>query len=455
MDKPLFKDFPKVSAKEWKQKIQADLKGADYETLVYKSNDGVDVKPFYHSEDLKENLMPENPKRWKNCEKIYVASEKPSIKKIKDVLSRGAESLWLIIDSEKIDLISVIEEFDVENVPVFVEFNFLSEDYISKLKDFLKEKNHRVSFGIDLIGNLARSGNWHENQKSDHEVLEKLFSENPAPALLSVDASLYQNAGANIPQQIAYSVAHANEYFASLSERSLSEVEMTFKVSICSNYFFEIAKLKALRLLFDSVASEYEMKTALKILAFPTRRNKSLYDYNVNLLRTTTESMAAVLGGADFVCNLAYDEIYHKENEFGNRIARNQLLILTNESHFDTLRNPAEGSYYIETLTRQFAEKALEIFKNIEKAGGFLAQLKEGTIQRKIRESAKKEQADFDNGNRILVGTNKYQHPEDKMKNELELYPFLSQNPRKTLIEPILEKRLAEGMERERLKQEP
>lgn len=472
MSEPLFQDFPKISAKEWKQKIQADLKGADYnETLIYQSNDGIDVKPFYHQDLMEKSVMPKNPPHWNICEKIYVASEKPSLEKIKNVLLRGAESLWLIIPEtsrKKIDLISILKEIlsnnREKNVPVFVEFNgFLSEAYISKINQFLGDKKHQVSFGIDIVGNLARSGNWYKNLQSDHEILEKLFAENTASSLLSVDVSLYQNAGANIPQQIAYAISHANEYFNHFLHRNVtpSAVEgsfsITFKTAIGSNYFFEIAKLKALRLVFAAVASEYGFSKEMEILAFPTKRNKTLYDYNVNMLRTTTECMAAVLGGADSVCNAAYDEIYHKENEFGNRIARNQLLILKNESYFDpetSGENPAEGSYYLETLTNQFAEKALGIFKNIEKSGGFLTQLKNGTIQRKIKESAEKEQADFDNGNRILVGTNKYEHAEDRMKNDLELYPFLKQKPRKTLIQPILERRLAESLEQERLEKE-
>ncbi len=451
----LFKDFPEISAKEWKQKIQADLKGADYnETLIYKSNDGIDVKPFYHSDLLKEgSLMPENPSQWNISEKIYVAFEKPSSEKIENVLTRGAESLWLIIDSEKIDLISILEKIDLENIPILVEFNFLSEEYISSIIHFLADKKHQISFGIDIIGNLARSGNWYENLSSDHRILESVFSKNMLN-LLSVDVSLYQNAGASIPQQIAYAISHVNENFNHFSDKK-GIGKITFKVAIGSNYFFEIAKLKALRIVFAMVASEYDFsKISMEILAFPTKRNKTLYDYNVNMLRTTTECMSAILGGADLVCNTAYDEIYHKENEFGNRIARNQLLILKNESYFDQLENPAAGSYYLETLTEQFAEKALEIVKTIEKGGGFLTQLKEGTIQRKIKESAAKEQADFDNGNQILVGTNKYKHSEDRMKNELELFPFLKQKPRKTLIEPILERRLAEKLEQNRLEKE-
>jgi methylmalonyl-CoA mutase len=172
------------------------------------------------------------------------------------------------------------------------------------------------------------------------------------------------------------------------------------------------------------------------------------------MLRTTTESMAAILGGADAICNMPYDAIYHKTNEFSERIARNQLLVLKEESYFDKTTNPADGAYYIESLTQQLAEKSLNLFKEIEKAGGFLKQLKENTIQKKIKESAQKEQLLFDTKQEILVGANKYQSTLDKMKGALEIYPFVKNKPRKSVIEPIIERRLAEELEQKRLEDE-
>jgi methylmalonyl-CoA mutase len=161
--------------------------------------------------------------------------------------------------------------------------------------------------------------------------------------------------------------------------------------------------------------------------------------------------MSAILGGANAIANLPYDALYHKDNEFGDRISRNQLLVLKHESYFDKVSNPADGAYYIENLTQQLAEKALELFKDIEKNGGLITQLIEGNIQKKIQESAAKEQDLFDSGKEILLGTNKYPNKNDRMKHDLELYPFVKQNPRKTLIIPIIEKRLAEKLEQERL----
>jgi methylmalonyl-CoA mutase len=241
-----------------------------------------------------------------------------------------------------------------------------------------------------------------------------------------------------------------------LEATNVSLPSITFQVAVGSHYFFEIAKLRALRQLVAVLMHEYAFAKAVTthISARPSRRNKTIYDYNTNMLRTTTEAMSAVLGGADTIINMPYDHIYHKTNDFGQRISRNQLIILKKESYFDAVSNPSDGTYYIEAITKQLAEKALVLFKDIEKQGGFLKQLKEGTIQRKIKESAQKEQAQLDTQEKILLGTNKHPNPNDRMKDSLELYPFVKTNPRKTLIVPIIKRRLSEIIEQERLKTE-
>ncbi|MBP7470086.1 MAG: methylmalonyl-CoA mutase, partial [Flavobacterium sp.] len=318
--------------------------------------------------------------------------------------------------------------------------------------EFAQKTKAKIFCNLDPIGQLAKDGNWFATkEKTNFETLNLLSTATTNVSLISINGGLYQNAGANMVQQIAYSLAHANEYFNRITTINQTIV---FEISVGSNYFFEIAKLRALRLLFNLIAKEYNHNLDCHLLVSPSKRNKTIYDFNVNMLRTTTECMSAILGGADAVANLPYDALYHKDNEFGDRMARNQLLILKHESCFDKVDNPADGSYYIETLTNQLSEKALILFKEIEANGGFLKQLNEGVIKKKIQESANKEQELFDAGKEILLGTNKYPNKKDRMKEELELFPFVKIKPRKTLITPIIEKRLAEKLEQERLKEE-
>ncbi|WP_324719625.1 methylmalonyl-CoA mutase subunit beta [Salinimicrobium sp. HB62] len=457
MKENLFSEFEEVSAKQWKQKIQYDLKGADYnEKLVWKSLDGINVKPFYHQDDSAGSVHLKTPLQWNITEQIFVTSAEKANKRAHEALRKGAESIWFILPSEEVDLNALFAGLDLAELPLYLKPEFASEEFFLRLDQQVRQGS-QVFLQFDIIGNLARSGNWFQDQKEDHRVLDILLQKcKNLKSFISIDTGLYQNAGANIPQQLAYAMAHVNEYFNHIAQKTevSKRPKFQFLASVGPNYFFEIAKLRALRLLFSTLSHEYGLDSACEILAQPTRRNKTLYDFNVNLLRTTTESMSAVLGGANSVCNMAYDAIYHRNNSFGSRIARNQLLVLKHESYFEKVANPAEGSYYIETLTHEMADKALDIFKDIEKGGGFVTQLKEGIIQKKISESAAKEQEEFDEGRLVLVGTNKYPNPQDKMKDELELYPFVKQKPRKTLLQPVIEKRLSEKSEQERLKKE-
>jgi|TARA_B110000027_G_C16121873_1_gene303573 methylmalonyl-CoA mutase len=451
----LFEDFESTSAKQWKQKIQFDLQGKDFnDTLVWKSHEGIDVKPFYHSEAYSKSPKIEyNSSDWKIGHSIYVSCVEKSNTHALELIENGVNSLYFILPIELSSLDALLKNIDLSCITIYFETLFLSENFITNIQQYLAHKNSKIYILNDPIGHLAKSGNWIGSLKTDIENLKKiLISAKDLKGVLSVDLGLFQNAGSSMVQQLAYALAHVNEYL-NLCDNKLIKV-IVFKVSVGSNYFFEIAKLQALRILWQSLTKEYGISINCHIISQPTRRNKTIYDYNTNMLRTTTECMSAILGSSDTILNMPYDHIYHKDNEFGDRISRNQLLILKNESYFDVVSNPTEGVYYIETLTQGLAQKSLDLFKDIEKQGGYLKLLKEGVIQKKIKAHALKEQQSYDQGNEGLLGTHFQQNPSDKMKNELELFPFIKQQVRKTLIEPIIPRRIAEELEQKRLKDE-
>ena len=468
-NKNLFQDFEPVAAKQWKQQIQYELKGADYnETLVWESPEGIKVKPFYHSDESESKYQINTPKNaFSIVQNIFVHDTKMSSQRALDTLQRGAESIRFTIENDTISIEELMKKLPLEKVTYYFHLPFLSTTFVSKINVYATKNAANFIIQIDPIGQLCKDGNWFENLDKDFEKLNTIAQHSPPLESLSrsdgrcpqggvapfinVNSCIYQNAGANKVQELAYTLAHINEYFNRIP---YINQPITIEISVSTNYFFEIAKLRALRLLFSTLAKEYHHNSDCHIVVTPTKRNKTLYDYNVNMLRTTTECMSAILGNANAISNLPYDNLYHKDNEFGDRIARNQLLILKHESYFDKVNNPADGTYYIENLTQQLAEKALLLFKEIEEKGGFITQLIEGTIQKKIQESAQKEQDLFDSGKEVLLGTNKYPNKNDRMKHDLELYPFVKQNPRKTLITPIIEKRLAEKIEQERLASE-
>lgn len=458
MKNTLFDEFEQVSEKAWKQKIQYDLKGADYnDTLVWESPEGIKVKPFYHQDSMSDtgSEPPLLAHTWQVGQEIYAGNAAMANKKAIKALQSGAERLQFIIPSEAIDIAELLKDINLARTSIYLTMEFISRVYVQSVLEVAKGHEDAIYFNIDIIGNLAHTGNWYSSLKKDHESLNTILN-TKGQHMLSVDVSLYENAGATMVQQLGYAMAHANEYVNHLDEtQSLNKIKsIVFKVAVGGNYFFEIAKLRALRILWEQLLSVYDVRLECHIIAYPSKRNKTLYDYNVNMLRTITECMSAVLGGANTVINMPYDALYHKSNDFGERIALNQLLLLKEESYFDKVNNASDGSYYIESLTAQLAEKSLELLKSIEKGGGFLKQLKEHTIQGKIKESAHKQQERFNEQEEVLVGTNKFQNETDTMKENLELYPFVKTNARKTLLVPIIEKRLAETLEQNRLKDE-
>jgi len=454
MDNSLFSDFSSVSEKEWKNKIQVDLRGKDYnETLITRLNEGISIKPFYHADNFKQLVIPNTPTSYKICQTIFINDEIKASHLANDALRRGASTIrFIALQSFEIERLfkNIVPIEHMDHLDIYFQLHFLEVEFLNQLTK--KNRGWNLFLNIDIIGNLVKTGNWYKDKKRDHELLFSILKKGRKNiSVMSVDASQYQNSGANIVQQIAYALAHANEYLNYYGGALGSQIN--FKFSVGPNYFLEIAKLRAFRYLWDLLLNEHDLKIEANIFVEPGLRNKSLFDYNSNMLRTTTECLSAVLGGANAISNVTYDAIFHRKNEFGERIARNQLIILKEESN---LKNASfvEGSYYIEELTCEIAEKALELFKNIEKSGGFVKQLFDGTIQRKIIESADKEQEQFDNATMVILGINKYKNESDNMKGRIDLYPFLKNQNKETLIEPILAKRLGESIEKERLNNE-
>jgi methylmalonyl-CoA mutase len=449
MTKFLFKEFEGTTPIAWKQKIQVDLKGADYnETLLWTTNEGLTIKPFYTKEDKTNHAIKQSKTAYKICQKIIISDEREANILTIDALKRGADAIQFIA-KKKFDPSVLFENIDFKSFTVYFKFTFLDADFIHEISKRIPSDT--CFFQTDIIGSLAEVGNWFVSSKEDYNALESIVS--TVENSISVSGDLYQNAGANMVQQLAYSLAHANEYLNHFGAENAHKIH--FQFSVGSNYFHEIAKLRAFRLLWESLLKEYNVESiTAHLFVTPSARNKTIYDYNINMLRTTSECMSAILGGSNTISNSSYDGVYAKSSEFGERISRNQLLILQLESGFKDAQNIAEGSYYIESLTEQMAEKALIIFKQIEKGGGLIKQLKEGNIQRKLKENSAKEEAQFRTNELILLGTNLHPNKENFMKGSLELDPFVKKRNIKTLFPPIIRKRLSEKLEKERLKKE-
>lgn len=437
--------FEDISSKQWKQKIQFELEGIDYQSLIWKSPEEIAVRPFYHSdENLKKYPSHTQTEPWAKCQKIYVADVLKTSQKINKIHAKGIQKFWLIIPDETKNIQSIIEQCPNDTF-LYIECLFLSADYYKNIRN--SNPTIQLFFTNDPIHQLGCTGNWFTNKELDFTVLNEINQNYHSP-FLSIKTSHYQNFGANITQQLALALAHTSEYFHHLEN---VKTPILFEVAIGGNFFFEIAKLKALRLLFSALSKEFDYSIPCKIIAIPSKRNKTLFTHENNWVRSTTECFSAVLGGADTIINLPADFMFKKENGISNRLANNQLQILEKETALYLAKNPTEGNYFLDYLIHQMTEKSLLLFKEIERKGGFLNLLKTGWIQQKIKESAQKEQEIFNKENNLKNGKNEFLN--SAVIPELELYPFVKHKPRKTQIIPIVESRLSESLEREILNQ--
>ena len=197
----LFGEFPFVSSKQWKQKIQVDLKGADYnKTLLAHTIEGITIKPFYHNDSYRQLDIPKKNNEFLICQTIFISDEKIANFLAKDALKRGADSIQFIAD-KVFDLKTVLNDLSCSNV--YFQLLFLDKKFI--LEILSSDKKQNIFLNIDLIGNLAKTGNWFFDNHKDHLILESILkNKNDFTPVLGVDVGIYQNAGANTKQKVDY-----------------------------------------------------------------------------------------------------------------------------------------------------------------------------------------------------------------------------------------------------------
>ena len=450
----LLADFPAISTQEWLDKVTADLKGADFnKKLVWKTNEGFDVMPFYRAEDIQglktTEVVPgkfpfvrgtKADNNWFVRQDIVVEDAKAANAKALDILNKGITSLGFKLNKK--DLSPAYIETLLEGIAAdCVELNFTictkrSADLATILTGYFKAKAYDVtklqgSINWDVMNAMLLRGK--DFEKEELVSLAKATFEAalglPFYRVLGVNATTLSNAGAFVAQELGYALAWGNEYLSSLvdagCETSLVAKKIKFNFGVGGNYFMEIAKFRAAKLLWAQIVDAYQGKclrpdcpetvngickcaAKMRIHAQTSEFNKTIFDANVNMLRTQTEAMSATLGGVNSLTVLPYDSTYKKGDEFSERIARNQQLLLKEESHFDKVADPAAGSYYIETLTNNVAEQAWKLFLEIEDNGGFFAAIKAGSVQKAVKETATKRLKAVSSRREVLLGTNQF-----------------------------------------------
>ena len=449
----LFSDFSPVSTQDWMDKITVDLKGADYDKkLVWRTNEGFKVKPFYRKEDLDGMNITEclpgqfpyvrgnrkDDNTWLVRQNIKVADASEANRKALDVLNKGADSLGFVIEMGKADDALVHQLLDGICCDC-IELNFTvcreeSVDLTQCLVAYFEEKGYdanrlRGSIDYDPMGEMLSLGKGADHFAGTARILVELLAPYPQFRCIDVNAVMLGNAGAYIYQELGYALAWGNEYLSSLVEAGMPAGKIARKIKfnfgIGSNYFMEIAKFRAARMLWANLVQAYQpvcsssagnegakpfCKGACKmaIHAETSRFNMTLYDSFVNLLRSQTEAMSAALAGVDSMCIVPFDDPYAQSDEFSERIARNQQLLLKEEAHFDKVVDPAAGSYYIETLTASIAQQAWNLFLDVEDKGGMLKCIESGEIQNEVNEAGKKRHEAVSKRKETLLGTNQF-----------------------------------------------
>ena len=436
----LFSDFPGVSTEAWMEKITADLKGADFEKkLVWKTNEGFKVKPFYRQEDLEglkttEGLPGEFPyvrgtkkddNTWLIRQDIKVECAKEANEKALDILNKGVDSLGFSL--KKKDLSPEYIETLLNGICAeCVELNFSTCQgatvmLANLLVDYFTKKGYDLatlkgSINYDPMGKMLCKGKDMTAYVATAKELVEVMKALPKYRCISVNAIELNNAGSYISQELGYALAWGNEYLNALVEAGLDATEvakkMKFNFGISSNYFLEIAKFRAARMLWANIVKEYnpacECACKMKAHAETSTFNLTLFDAHVNMLRTQTEAMSAALAGVDSITVSPFDKAYQTPDDFSERIARNQQLLLKEECHFDKVVDPAAGSYYIENLTASIAEQAWKLFLEVEEAGGMMEAIKAGKVQEAVNASNKARHEAVSKRREILLGTNQY-----------------------------------------------
>ncbi|HOK47525.1 MAG TPA: acyl-CoA mutase large subunit family protein, partial [Bryobacteraceae bacterium] len=459
----LLDEFPPVTTEQWIDAIRRDLKGADYEKkLIWRTEEGIDVKPFYRSEDIRElpnldTLPGEFPylrgtrlsNAWRIRERIFAGDVKSANERARKAVAAGAEEIAFDLRKIRVetasDLLSLVDSLDC---PVHFEAGPAGLNVLRLLAE-------AAGTWHGLAGSLDYDPHMNGIEASDVdamlELVRSVTSRAPTFRPLSVNAHRFRDSGGSIVQELGYALAAGIDYLGGLTSRGFSVDDaarsLGFSFAAGSNFFFEIAKLRAARMLWAQAVQSFgpsktdSAKAAIHVRG--SRWNKTIYDPYVNIVRSTTEALAAVLGGCDSLETPPFDECFRYPDDFSRRLARNTQIIMKKEAWLDRVADPAGGSYYVEALTDSLARAAWKLMQEVEKSGGFSENWKRGSIQAEIEKSRKAKEDAVAHRRTAIIGTNQHPDPHERMLDRIERKP-----------EDAISPRAAEVFERLRLRTE-
>jgi len=480
-EQKLFTGFAPVTTEEWEAKINADLKGKDYErALVWKTYEGFSVRPYYRQENLEslkylDTLPGEFPfvrgnkktgNDWLIRQNIFVSDFETANKKALEILGKGVTSLGFYFNSceniTKESLGVLLKDICLEAA----EINLVCPDDSGKCAEIFAEyvsegkwanENVVASASIDPIGTFVLKGKLAKDAISVLKPTVEKAKVLTKFRVIGVHGKFFANSGSSIVQELAFSLAQGTEYLTQLTElgMNIDDVAKTIKFNfgIGNNYFMEIAKLRAARLLWAQIVKAYnpESDCAAKLIAHSetNRYNLTVYDPHVNMLRTQTEAMSAALGGAHSITVLPFNVTYEEPSNLSERAARNQQILLKEESYLDKVSDPSAGSYYIENLTASLVENVWKLFLTIQEKGGFIAAFIEGFIQKEIKDMAAKRDLNIALRRENLLGTNQFPNFNEKITAEFDgsLFEHIDLTDEDAEVETLKPYRAAQAFE--------
>ncbi len=419
-NKTLFSEFAPVSKEQWMERVNVDLKGADFDKkLVWKNLSKIDIQPFYNTEDKLEYVTNtgENSQALINYRSIIVESVENGNKQALKAVNEGVTGLLFTID-KNVSVDKLLSDINLNDVAVsfILKINDASfaRDFFEFAEQNLKDtKNLKGYFDLQLITQYVTKGSVEASQFDTLCHIVKLGKSYPNFKAITISGANYLDAGSNQVQEVAYTLNSLVYVIEQCLDKGV-DVETVFnnlhiQLAIGSEYFIEIGKFRAFNSLLHIIAKKYDVTDFKYALTAKTSVwSKSVTDAHTNLLRATTEAMSAILGNVDGVLIDAYDKEFKNPSDFSSRIAGNISTILKEESYFGKVANPVDGSYYIEEVSTKIAEKALDLFKAIEEQGGFYKAFKSEIIQKQIAE-IRQEKIKLISQRRLpMVGVNKY-----------------------------------------------
>ena len=449
-------DFPPITPDRWRERIRADLKGADIEKLVWHTLDGLALQPFYMASDVGEHTALPQKKpgnNWLIRQDILASSIEETQRQIQEAIQGGANSLGLHFDEQGgIQHLHDLADLPLSEISLHLSGTLSPTALLDEVWQAAKDRDIafsqlKGSIACDPLSDIVRYGGNDLTKALDEQAtgLHQLVSLEANLHAISVDARPYHEAGASMAQELGTTLATASEYLVQMTQRSCSVADsvarMRFEVPVGTSFFPEMAKLRALRLLFAQVVHAFDETLTPPIpfiRADTSRWSLTLYDPHVNLLRATTEATAAILGGCDELSVQPYDAATGQPSAYARRLALNIQHILKHEAHLDVVADPAAGSYFLETLTDELAEAGWSFFQEIEARGGLISALEDGFVQQEIKTSRDQRLARIDAGQTVFVGTNAFPQagesrlddvisdpPADQIASEIDPLPTL------------------------------